>query len=281
MTFNSKAFIKAALAEDIGQGDYTSLACIDAEAQGTAKMLAKDTGIIAGIELAAMIYKQVDPEISFEPHAFDGKPVRYGNIIFMVSGKQRSLLMAERLVLNFMQRMSGISTMANLMVKAVEDYDVTILDTRKTTPTLRWYEKWAARIGGAQNHRMGLYDMVMIKDNHIDYAGGIDIAIKKVHEYLKNNKLQLKIEIEARSISDVKRIIRIGSVDRIMLDNMNPDQIKSCIKLINGKFETEASGNITIENVKDYADSGVNYISSGFITHSAGILDLSIKAVKY
>jgi len=246
MTFNATQFIKAALAEDIGSGDYTSLACIDPDAIGSAKLVIKDTGIIAGVDLASKIYRQIDPDISFEPMADDGDYVKYGKLIFFVKGRQRSLLKAERLILNFMQRMSGIATAANSMVKAVEDFDVVVLDTRKTTPTLRWFEKWAVRIGGAQNHRMGLYDMILIKDNHIDYAGGVANAIKMVKKYLAANKLTRKIEIEARRMVDVDNILLVGGVDRIMFDNMKLNLIHSCIGKIDGRFETEASGNITL-----------------------------------
>ncbi len=279
MDFDVKRFIEAALREDIGDGDHTSLACIDKEAKGTAKLVAKDTGVIAGIDLAGQIFQAVDPELVFESRLKDGDTTRYGDLVFIVSGRQRSILAAERLVLNFMQRMSGIATETRKMVDAVKDYDVKILDTRKTTPTLRFFEKWAVRLGGGENHRMGLYDMILIKDNHIDFAGGVENAIDRVQAYLKKKKKKLKVIIEANRMVHVKKIIAHGGVDRIMLDNLEPEYVKRAVDLINGKLETEASGGITPDNVREYAETGVNFISSGYITHSAAHLDLTLKVL--
>lgn len=268
-----------ALLEDIGDGDHTSLACIPKELNGKAKLLVKQEGIIAGVKLAKKIFNIVDKNIVFDELIHDGAKVKTGDIVFMVSGNSQSLLKAERLVLNFMQRMSGIATTTNKYVSLIADLKTKILDTRKTTPNLRVLEKWAVEIGGGVNHRMGLYDMIMIKDNHIDFAGGIEKAIKLTHDYLKKNNKHLKIEIEARSIEDVKKILAIGGVNRIMLDNFNLLEIKQAVKLINNKYETEASGGITIDTIRPIAETGVDFISVGALTHHISSIDLSLKAI--
>ena len=268
-----------ALLEDIGDGDHTSLACISQSATGKAKLLVKQEGIIAGVKLAKKIFYAVDKGILFEELIHDGVKVKQGDIVFYVSGSSQSLLKAERLVLNFMQRMSGIATATNHFVEMIAGLKTKILDTRKTTPNLRVLEKWAVELGGGVNHRMGLYDMIMIKDNHIDFAGGIEKAINLTHDYLKKNNKQLKIEIEARSIEDVKQILLIGGVDRIMLDNFSLQDTKEAVKLINHKYETEASGGITKDTVLKIAETGVDFISVGALTHHISSLDLSLKAV--
>ena len=268
-----------ALLEDIGDGDHTSLACISQGATGKAKLLVKQEGIIAGVKLAKKVFLTVDKNIVFDEFIHDGVKVKQGDIVFFVSGSSQSLLKAERLVLNFMQRMSGIATATNQFVEMIAGLKTKILDTRKTTPNLRVLEKWAVELGGGVNHRMGLYDMIMIKDNHIDFAGGIQKAIKLTHDYLKKNNKQLKIEIEARSIEDVKQILLMGGVDRIMLDNFNLQDTKEAVKLINHKYETEASGGITKDTVSKIAKTGVDFISVGALTHHINSLDLSLKAV--
>lgn len=268
-----------ALNEDIGDGDHTSLACISEEAEGKVKLLVKQEGIIAGVKLAEKIFSAIDKNIIFEELIHDGAKIRPEEIVFYASGRSQSLLKAERLVLNFMQRMSGIATATNKIVSKISDLKTKILDTRKTSPNLRVIEKWAVEIGGGFNHRMGLYDMILIKDNHVDFAGGIEKAIKSSIDYLKNNNKQLKIEIEARNIEDVKKIILFGGVHRIMLDNFTINDITEAVRLINGKFETEASGGINIDTVRKVAETGVDYISIGALTHHISSLDLSLKAV--
>ncbi len=274
-----KAFIKNAIKEDIGDGDHTSLACIPKNNIGKAKLLIKENGIIAGIEIAKIIFNEFDSDFKFEICKKDGDNCKSGEIVFFVEGKSILLLQAERLVLNVMQRMSGIATQTNIYVKELSGLKTKILDTRKTTPGFRFFEKEAVKIGGGVNHRFGLFDMILIKDNHIDFAGGIENAIKSVNSYLKNNNKQLKIEIEARNISDVKEIIKIGNINRIMLDNFSIENTKKAVEIINGKFETESSGGITISNIKKYAECGVDYISVGALTHHVNSLDLSLKAV--
>ncbi len=271
--------ISRALAEDIGDGDHSSLSCIPKNVQGKAQLLIKEDGVLAGVELAEMVFKQVDSCLKIEHFIPDGANVKKGDIAFYVSGSSLSILSAERTVLNFMQRMSGIATSTKRMVKALNNPNCYLLDTRKTTPGLRLIEKWAVRIGGGKNHRIGLFDMIMLKDNHIDFAGGIVEAIARTHKYLKETNRDLKIEIEARSINDVKKILEVGGIDRIMLDNFSPTDMVNAVKLINGKFETEASGNITIENIHQYAQTGVNFISSGSLTHHIKSLDMSLKAI--
>lgn len=271
--------IANALAEDIGDGDHTSLACIPESATGTAQLLVKEEGVIAGIELAEIIFKKYDPEIKFKAFIHDGDHVQPGDIAFKISGPSRSILSTERLVLNFMQRMSGIATKTNSLVKRIEGTNAKLLDTRKTTPGIRYVEKWAVRIGGGENHRFALYDMIMLKDNHIDYAGGIEPAIKRVQEYLVKTGKDLKVEIEVRNLVELNEVLAVGNVDRIMLDNFTPEKIAEALKLIKGQYETEASGGINDDTIYDYAATGVDYISVGALTHSYKSLDLSLKAV--
>ena len=269
--------IRQSILEDIGDGDHSSLACIDKSNQGSMQLLVKEDGIIAGIEVAKEVLAIIDPEIKMEQLLHDGDRIHKGDIAFILTGSVQSMLTAERTVLNFMQRMSGIATETNRYVKMVEGTNVTILDTRKTTPNMRYFEKYAVKVGGAENHRFGLFDMIMLKDNHIDFAGGIEQAIDRTHDYLKEKNLNLKIEIETRSLDDVRRVMAHGGVDRIMLDNFTPDQIREALKIINGKYETEASGGITDQTLRQYAETGVNYISVGALTHHIKSLDLSLK----
>lgn len=271
-------FITNAIAEDQGDGDHTSLSTIPASAQGKAKLLIKEPGIIAGIELAAEIFAHIDPALKLEIFIGDGSEVKYGDVALTVSGSVHSILLAERLVLNCMQRMSGIATKTNHIVRALAPYKTKLLDTRKTTPGLRYIEKWAVRIGGGVNHRIGLYDMILIKDNHVDYAGGITNAIKASNQYLRDKNKTLQIEIEVRNLSELEEVLKYGNVDRIMLDNFNYQDLKEAVRNINGKYITEASGGITEENVTEYAKCGVDYISIGAITHSVKSLDMSLKA---
>ncbi|MCQ2265619.1 MAG: carboxylating nicotinate-nucleotide diphosphorylase [Bacteroidales bacterium] len=271
--------IMAALAEDIGNGDHSSLACINPDIQGEMRLLAKADGIIAGIDVASVVLHCVDPDIIMERFKEDGDEVHKGDVVFAIKGSSQKMLTAERTVLNFMQRMSGIATAAKKYADIVNGTKTTILDTRKTTPNMRVFEKYAVRVGGCQNHRFGLFDMVMLKDNHIDFAGGIEKAIDKTRKYLKNNKLNLKIEIETRNLEEVKRVMEHGGVDRIMLDNFTPELIVEALKLIDGKCETEASGNITIDNLRQYAETGVDFISVGALTHHIASLDLSLKVI--
>lgn len=271
--------IALALAEDIGDGDHSALSCVPEHARGKAKLLVKDNGVIAGVELAKRIFEQYDSDLSIHIIKQDGEKVKNGDIVFEIEGKSRSILATERLVLNFMQRMSAIATKTNEYVEIVKGTHAKILDTRKTTPGLRQIEKWAVRIGGGQNHRMGLYDMIMIKDNHIDYAGGIKQAIEEANRYIKENNLSLKIEIEARDEKELDEIIAVGKVDRIMLDNFSPEKIIEVLPKIPKHFETEASGNITKDTLRSYAETGVDFISSGALTHSIQSLDLSLKAI--
>ena len=274
-----KEIIQNALKEDIGPGDHSTLSCVPEDAKGKATLLIKEDGILAGVELAKEIFKTFDPELDLEIFKQDGTPVKKGDVVFIVSGKSRSILSTERLVLNFMQRMSGIASQTARIVKLTEGTGVKLLDTRKTTPGIRYMEKWAVRIGGGHNHRFALYDMIMLKDNHIDYAGGIKPAIERANEYLFKNQLDLKIEIEVRDKAELMEAIETGNVDRIMLDNFSPDQIKEVLPLIPSHLETEASGGITEETIRAYAETGVQYISVGALTHSVKSLDMSLKAV--
>jgi nicotinate-nucleotide pyrophosphorylase (carboxylating) len=276
---NIDQIIENALAEDIGDGDHTSLSCIPKDAKGKAKLLVKDKGILAGVAIAEKIFHKVDPDLKLTILLHDGASIENGDIVFFVEGSSVSILSSERLVLNFMQRMSGIATATNELTQLIKGTNAKILDTRKTTPLLREFEKMAVRIGGGTNHRMGLYDMIMIKDNHIDFAGGIEQAITAVKNYLAVNNKKLKIEIESRSIDDVNEIMRIGGVDRIMLDNFTPEKLKQAVDIINKRYETEASGGIKKENIRAYAETGVDYISVGAITHQIKSLDLSLKAM--
>lgn len=271
-------FIKNAIAEDVGDGDHTSLSTIPQGTQGRAKLIVKEKGILAGVELALEIFQQVNSRLKVDVNLRDGEAVSTGDIVLNVHGSTHSILLAERLVLNCMQRMSGIATKTNRIVKNLEGYKTKVLDTRKTTPGLRYLEKWAVRIGGGVNHRIGLYDMILIKDNHVDYAGGIHNAINQAKAYLKDTGKQLQIEIEVRNLEELQQVLSIGGVDRIMLDNFELPLLKQAVEMIDGKFVTEASGGIVEENVADYAACGVDYISMGALTHSVKSLDLSLKA---
>jgi nicotinate-nucleotide pyrophosphorylase (carboxylating) len=273
--------IKKALLEDIGNGDHSSLAAVPETTKGKMNLLAKANGIIAGIEVAKEVLQQVDPSILMNCFMKDGDEIRVGDIVFEIEGTARSMLTAERTLLNFMQRLSGIATVSKQYANAVKGTKTKILDTRKTTPNLRELEKYAVKIGGSENHRFGLYDMIMLKDNHIDFAGGIQKAIDDTQEYLKKTGLNLKIEIEARSVEEVIRVVKHGKVDRIMLDNFTPEEIKEALEIISGKYETEASGGITLENIKEYAQTGVDYISIGALTHQIKSLDLSLNFIAY
>ena len=271
--------IENALREDIGPGDHSTLSCVPENAKGTAKLLIKDEGILDGVELAKKIFHQFDPTLKMNTLIPDGTPVKYGDIAFTVEGSSRSILTTERLVLNFMQRMSGIATKTNSIVKIIEGTNTKLLDTRKTTPGIRFMEKWAVKIGGGENHRFALYDMIMLKDNHVDYAGGIRQAIERANEYVKSNNLDLKIEIEVRNEDELKQVLETGNVDRIMLDNFTPARISAILPIIPKQYETEASGGITLETIRSYAETGVQCISVGALTHSAKSLDMSLKAV--
>jgi nicotinate-nucleotide pyrophosphorylase (carboxylating) len=271
--------ISNGIREDIGPGDYSSLACIPQDAQGKAKLLVKDKGIIAGIELADQIFKFVDPSLQITHFLKDGDRVSQGDIVFHVEGSSQSILKAERLVLNMMQRMSAIATKTNYYVSLVEGTKTRILDTRKTTPGIRAAEKWAVTIGGGENHRFALYDMIMLKDNHIDFCGGVVQAINQTKDYLKSNGLDLKIIVEARDLSEVEKILSAGGVYRILLDNFDFAQTREAVDLIGDSCETESSGNINENTIADYAACGVNCISSGALTHSIYNMDLSLKAI--
>ena len=273
-----RSFIVNALAEDTGDGDHSSLASIPAQAEGRARLLIKETGIIAGLRVAREVFSVTDASLSVEVLLNDGDSVKYGDIALTVAGKVQSILRAERLVLNIMQRMSGIATSTARYTEKISDTRARITDTRKTTPGMRTLEKEAVRTGGGVNHRMGLYDMIMLKDNHIDYAGGISAAIQRTKDYLREKRLDLRIEVEARNIKEVREILEAGGVDRIMLDNFNIPDTKEAVTLIAGRTETESSGGITLENVRDYALCGVDYISIGALTHHIKSLDMSLKA---
>jgi len=277
---NLDKLIELAIAEDIGDGDHTSLACIPTEAKGKAQLLVKEEGILAGMTVAKKVFNSIDSSIKFTALLEDGTPIKVGDIAFYVEGSRLSILKAERLALNFMQRMSGIATKTNYYVSLLEGLPTKILDTRKTTPGLRAIEKLAVKIGGGENHRMGLYDMIMIKDNHIDYAGGIENAIKTTQAYLNATQKNLKIEIEARNLDELHQILAVGGVDVIMLDNFSFDDLRKAVKLINGNYKTEASGGITEKTIRKYAECGVDFISVGALTHQINSLDLSLKAIK-
>lgn len=271
--------IEMAIAEDIGSGDHTSLSCIPADAVGKAQLLVKEKGVLAGMEVANKVFKRIDKNLVFNPILKDGDFISPGDIAFTLEGSNQSILKAERIVLNFMQRMSGIATKTNHYIQLIEGFNTKVLDTRKTTPGLRLVEKMAVKIGGGQNHRMGLYDMIMLKDNHIDFAGGIKAAISKTNTYLKENSLDLKIEIEARNLTELEEILDVGNVDIIMLDNFSFEDMRTAVKKINGKYKTEASGGITETTIRDYAACGVDFISVGALTHQINSLDLSLKAI--
>lgn len=270
--------IQNGIREDIGPGDYSSLACIPDTAQGRAKLLVKDTGIIAGVAFAQMIFENVDPTLQVEVFIQDGTPVKHGDVAFHVSGSSQSILKAERLVLNSMQRMSAIATKTNSYVQLLEGTKTKILDTRKTTPGFRACEKWAVKIGGGENHRFALYDMVMLKDNHNDFAGGITNAINKTKAFLKHNNLDLKIIVEARSLAEIEEILQNDGVHRILIDNFNFEDTKKAVAIIGNRCQTESSGNINEKTIRQYAECGVDYISSGALTHSVYNMDLSLKA---
>ena len=272
--------IQNALREDVGDGDHSSLACIPNSAVGKAKLLVKDTGIIAGVVFAKMIFEQVDPSLKLETYIKDGEEVTNGDVVFVVSGSSQSILKAERLVLNSMQRMSAIATKTKSYVDLLKGTQTKILDTRKTTPGFRACEKWAVKIGGGENHRFALYDMIMLKDNHNDFAGGITKAIEKTKEYLKQNNKDLKIIVEARNLDEVKEILQNDGVYRILLDNFNFEDTKQAVAIIGNKCQTESSGNINENTIRSYAECGVNYISSGALTHSVYNMDLSLKAIE-
>ena len=270
--------IQNGIREDIGLGDYSSLACIPESAQGKAKLLVKDEGIIAGVAFAKMIFKEVDSNLVVETFINDGSTVKYGDVVFHVSGSSQSILRAERLVLNSMQRMSAIATKTNQYVKLLEGTKTKILDTRKTTPGFRACEKWAVKIGGGENHRFALYDMIMLKDNHNDFAGGITNAITKTKTFLAENNLDLQIIVEARNLDEIKEILESEGVYRILIDNFNFDDTRKAVELIGNQCLTESSGNINEKTIREYAECGVNYISSGALTHSVYNMDLSLKA---
>jgi len=270
--------ISLAIAEDIGDGDHTSLSCISPDAVGKMKLLVKQDGVIAGIAIARQIFQRIDSCLQVEQLVDDGAKVVVGDIAFYVSGNELSLLQAERLVLNVMQRMSGIATQTAVYAKELAGLKTRVIDTRKTTPGMRALDKLAVKLGGGGNHRMGLFDMILLKDNHIDFAGGVEAAIRKAQDYLQRTGRNLAIEVEARSLDDVRTIIRVGRVQRIMLDNFDVSKTKEAVALINGQYETESSGGITLENLRDYAECGVDFISVGALTHQIKSLDLSLKA---
>ena len=267
-----------AFAEDIGDGDHTTLCCIPETAEGKSKLLVKEPGILAGVEIAGKIFKKFDPTLQMEVFIKDGSEVKPGDIAFIVSGKVRSLLQTERLMLNIMQRMSGIATMTHKYMERLKGTKTKVLDTRKTTPGMRILEKQAVQIDGGATHLIGLFDMILLKDNHIDFAGGIAQALERCHSYLKEHNLNLKIEIEVRSLEELKEVMECGGVDRIMLDNFTPELTRRAVELIGGRYETESSGGITIDTIRNYAECGVDYVSVGALTHSVKGLDLSFKA---
>ena len=271
-------FILKSLAEDLGEGDHSSLACIQPEAAGKAKLLLKEKGILAGIRIAEALFNIIDKDLEFDVLLRDGAEVAPGDVAFQIKGRQRSILRSERLVLNIMQRMSGIATSTHEYAEKLAGLKTRILDTRKTTPGMRFLEKEAVRIGGGVNHRMGLFDMIMLKDNHIDYSGGIKNAILNTIEYQKKNHLELKVEIEARNLEDVKKILSVGGVDRIMLDNFSIEDTRLAVREIGGRYETESSGGISLSTIRAYAECGVDFISVGALTHHIKSLDMSLKA---
>ncbi|MBO9200270.1 MULTISPECIES: carboxylating nicotinate-nucleotide diphosphorylase [Niastella] len=281
LTFNEQLhqLIEAALNEDIGDGDHSTLSAIPADAKGKAVLKIKQAGTIAGMQVAEAIFRYKEPSARFIAFKKDGDAMTAGENAFEVIANVHTILQCERLVLNCMQRMSGIATLTRQYTDRLKGYATKLLDTRKTTPGFRLLEKEAVRIGGGHNHRMGLYDMIMLKDNHIDYSGGLEMAIDRAWHYVQQVKPGLKIEVETRSLDDVKRVVAFGKIDRIMLDNFTPDQLSQALKIINGKYETEASGGITLENITDFARTGVDYVSVGALIHQAASLDLSLKAV--
>lgn len=271
--------LNLAFAEDIGDGDHTTLSTIPADEMGKSQLIIKEDGIIAGVEMGIKVLHKVDPSIQVTVNIQDGTPVRKGDIVFVAAGPVRSLLIAERTMLNIMQRMSGVATMTARYQKELEGLHTKVLDTRKTTPGMRILEKEAVKLGGGKNHRIGLFDMILIKDNHIDFAGGIEKAIDRAKDYCKATGRDLKIEVETRSLDDIRRVLVHGGADRIMFDNFTPELTKEAVKLVNGQCETESSGGITLENLRAYGEAGVDYISVGALTHSVKSLDMSFKAV--
>lgn len=271
--------IENGIREDVGDGDHSSLACIPESATGKAKLLVKDEGVLAGVEFAKQVFNRIDPGLKVEVLMEDGSKIKRRDIVLYVEGSSQSILKAERLVLNAMQRMSAIATKTNTFAQTLEGTKTKILDTRKTTPGIRALEKWAVKIGGGENHRFALYDMIMLKDNHIDFAGGVKTAIQKTHSYLRENNLDLKIIVEARNLNEIRNILEVGGIHRILIDNFNFEDTKKAVQLIGGKYQTESSGGITLETARKYAECGVDFISSGALTHSVYNLDLSLKAV--
>lgn len=271
--------ITLAFAEDIGDGDHTTLCCIPSTEMGKSRLIIKESGVLAGVEMARRIFKHFDPDMRMDIFICDGAEVKRGDIAFTVEGRVQSLLQTERLVLNVMQRMSGIATTTRRYVKALEGTKTRVLDTRKTTPGMRMLEKEAVRIGGGVNHRIGLFDMILLKDNHVDFAGGIEQAITRAQSYLEEKRKKLKIEIEVRNFKELDEVMKVGGVDRIMLDNFSPSDTREAVRRIGGRYETESSGGITFDTLRDYAECGVDYISVGALTHSIQSLDMSLKAM--
>lgn len=274
----NEALINLSFAEDIGDGDHTTLCCIPEEAEGKSRLIVKEDGVLAGVRVAKMVFEHFDPELNMKVFIYDGTRVKKGDVAFEVTGKVRSLLQTERLMLNIMQRMSGIATMTSKYMDVLKGTNTHVLDTRKTTPGMRMLEKEAVRIGGGMNHRIGLFDMILLKDNHVDFAGGIVQAIDRCHEYLKKNGLNLKIEIEVRNFDELQQVLDHGGIDRIMLDNFSVENTRKAVEMINHLYETESSGGITIDTIRDYAECGVDFISVGALTHSVKGLDMSFKA---
>jgi len=273
--------IQRALAEDIGDGDHSTIASIEASAIGKAALKIKENGILAGVAVAEKIFRHLQPDVVFTQYKNDGDPMVFGEIAFEIEAKVHTILKCERLVLNTMQRMSGIATLTKSYTEKLAAYKTKLLDTRKTTPNFRLLEKEAVKIGGGTNHRFGLYDMIMLKDNHIDYCGGIQKAIDKAYDYVQNNKPGLKIEVETRNIEDVKIVMAVGKADVILLDNFTPEMVEEAVEIINGQFTTEASGGINLQNIERYAAAGVDYVSSGAVIHQSRSLDMSLKAVQF
>lgn len=271
-------FIDRCIREDVGDGDHTSLSCIPADAVGRAQLIIKEEGVLAGVDVARKVFLHLDKDFKFDQILKDGDRVKPGDIAFRVEGRTQTLLMAERLVLNLMQHMSGIATMTSRYVDRLRGLHTQVIDTRKTTPGMRLLDKMAVKIGGGGNHRIGLFDMILLKDNHIDFAGGIDKAISRAHDYLKEKGKDLRIEIEVRNFDELDQVLRIGGVDRIMLDNFTPEMTREAVRRIGGRFETESSGGITMDTLRDYAECGVDFISVGALTHHVGSLDMSLKA---
>lgn len=271
--------LELAFLEDIGEGDHTTLSTIPEDAMGKSRLIIKEDGTLAGVDIALKVFNKLDPRIKTEVMIRDGSKVKKGDVAFISEGPIRSLLIAERTMLNIMQRMSGVATMTRKYQDELQGLHTKVLDTRKTTPGMRILEKEAVKLGGGENHRIGLFDMILIKDNHIDFAGGIEKAIDRANEYCKERGKDLKIEIEARSLDDIRRIMAHGNVDRIMFDNFTPELTKEAVKLVDGKYETESSGGITLENLRKYGEAGVDFISVGALTHSVKGLDMSFKAI--